>query len=85
MIAWLAHRYPTEEEAIEAATAAKADYDREGESMELTCRGNPYLVAGISVKLEGFRPNVRTDWRCSKVTHTYNDLGYLSRVELETF
>ena len=79
----LKFEFATEEEAMAAAVAKKEYYDRQGETLDFTCRGNPYLVSGGFVKLEGFDPNIRADWLIDRTVHTYSSGSYLTKVEMQ--
>lgn len=78
--------YGSEADALAAARAEMGRIERGRATMELTLAlGQPELMPQTPLRLRGFKPQIDdTPWLVVKITHTLEDGGFTSRLELET-
>ena len=76
--------YATPAEAAAAARAKLADLQRSTATLRLSITpGNPAILAGTPVELEGFRLGIPSGWVVATAVHELNRRGSRSRVDLE--
>ncbi|SMF84379.1 phage late control D family protein [Pseudobacteriovorax antillogorgiicola] len=74
----------TDKAMAESIAASKLQkLERESSKLTLTVTGNQELFAERKAEISGVRPDVDGTWLITKVTHTLNASGYISKVELE--
>lgn len=78
----LPHRYPTKEEAKDAAKGHYNDLGKETETFSVEIVGDPLIVAETPVILVGFRPGIQINWIVDRITHKIDGSGYTSSLEL---
>jgi len=78
--------FATEADALREAKAEWQRIQRGMATMSLTLAlGNPLLVPQSPVKVQGFKDQIDgTGWLVTKVNHTMDDGGFVTRVEMET-
>jgi len=75
--------YPDEATARAAARAHLAALDKNAATCSLTLPGNPKISAGTPLVLTGFRDGIDGKWTATRVTHTLDARGYVTRLESE--
>lgn len=78
--------YATEADALAAAKSEWQRIQRGLATMSLTLAlGNPLLVPQSPVTVRGFKPQIDgTEWLAVRVTHSLDDNGLTTQVEMET-
>ncbi|MCG9100474.1 phage late control D family protein [Laribacter hongkongensis] len=81
----LRHIYASETTAIQAAKAAWEKIQRGVAEFSITlAHGRPELFPELPARVEGFKPSIDgCDWIVSRVCHTLDDNGLITRIELE--
>jgi len=79
----LRHTYDTPELLIAAADAKLKQLERGTGSLSLTTPGNPRLAAEGKLNLVGVRDGVDGEWNITRVEHSLDNSGYVSRVTAE--
>lgn len=79
------HTYSTQTEAETAAKAEWRKLQQQAQLMHYTiANGNAQLFPETPAVLRGFKPELDAiDWMISRVTHSINDGGFTTQVELE--
>lgn len=73
--------YPTEAAAKAAAESELAKRKRGRASFSCSMPGNPVLSAEATLSLQGFHPDIPTNWIITHVTHRLGADGYLCDVD----
>lgn len=81
----LRHVYATKETATRGARAAWRKLQRGMANFSITlAKGRADLFPDIPVTVSGFKPEIdNTDWILTKVTHSLNESGYTTGIDLE--
>lgn len=81
----LRHVYASKASAIRAAKAMWERIQRGMATFSITlAQGNPELFPETPITVSGFKPQIdSSNWILKQVTHTLNDNGYTSSLELE--
>lgn len=83
----LRQQYSSEQEAMKAAVAALGRLTRGRATFSATLAvGRPEIITESPVQLMGYKPEIdRQRWIVSQATHTLNDSGLTTQLELESF
>lgn len=81
----LKETYASEADALEAAKAERQRIARGMATLDLTlATGNPELMAQSPVTVQGFKPEIDgQDWLVAEVTHTLDDGGLITKLQME--
>ena len=79
----LRHHYPNADEAQRAATSKLDALQRGAAQLSLTVLGNPSLRAESKIQLSNVRPPIDGEWLIQRVEHTFDQNGFVSRLEAE--
>lgn len=75
---------PTKEHAEQTARSALKKLNREVGKLQLSLPvGNAMIIAGSAITTTSFRPPMLGDWLVSTVSHTLNNSGLKSNLQLE--
>lgn len=72
-----------EAEAVSATVSN--DRGRKKMSFSFSCPGNTALMAEQRLVLQGFRPEIPTEWRVTSVEHKFDGGGYVCSADAELF
>ena len=79
----LRHHYPNADEAQRAATSKLDALRRGAAQLSLTVLGNPSLQAESKIVLSDIRPPIDGEWLIQRIEHTFDQNGFISRLEAE--
>ncbi len=75
--------YPTSDMALAAARSELERRKRAQMTISITMPGDPNLIAEASLKLEGWRDGIPTEWIITKAEHSLDSGGYRTTIEAE--
>ncbi|MDA0782441.1 MAG: hypothetical protein O2942_09290 [Proteobacteria bacterium] len=79
----LRHTFDTPELLIAAADAKLKQLERGTGSLSITTPGDPRLAAEGKLNLMGVRAGVDGQWNITRVEHSLDNSGYISRISAE--
>lgn len=78
----LSYMYDSELAAMNAAKKIYSSANLNNDTLSFTTVGNPDLIAGVPIKVEGLREDIPQSWYIKTAVHTITKAGYSTSLDL---